>query len=271
MFWELLRQARSWVPDIVKEWNPLRITALPTHLLMYVVSPWSDTFIPNPNFNPDAEDISTIYCLHGVVDRAGAFYFIVDLLQKRLPENIKGINLPVFEDRLEGISNEDYAYQLLMKINNNEDSDVILMGHSRGAIISSWFTENLAHENQIDVRQVVAICGPFRGSYAANYVPGFFSTSINEIKTDTKFLVELSKQICKSKTKYMFIGAEEDQLLMSDAWIPYNYPRDTKNCFYLDRHTHLSIMTSHRIVDAIVSVLEECGNTLKKAIGCLPC
>jgi len=216
-------------------------------------SSWShDVFISSPNFNPDTQPKNkvSIYCVHGTADRNASFSLITDRLKGDLPDNIDGIHLLTFEDRMKGAGIEDYAKQLKDKILLNHDNNkrVILMGHSRGGVIASWFAENLAAENDIHVDLIACICAPFRGSYLAKWPMAAISKSVEEMGTDSDLVKELSEKIENSTANYIYAGADKDAIVHGDSWLPYHVAKDDTRCSLHTGHSHLSIMSSHELV-----------------------
>jgi pimeloyl-ACP methyl ester carboxylesterase len=227
----------------------------------YLISSSNDVFYPNPHFNPASENISSIYCVHGTADRSGAFLTIKDKLfnhePEHLPENIKGIYLLVFDERLKGASIKVFSNQLNEKIKLNNDNNIILMGHSRGALVSSWFAENLAADSGIHVDTIVSICGPFKGSPVAIWPLSAWSDSVAEMQVESDFLDELNPKILASTVRYLFIGATSDFLVWRDAWHPYAADAVRDNLFCRETHAHLSILTSNEIITWLLARFAE--------------
>ncbi|HTM63051.1 MAG TPA: alpha/beta hydrolase [Gammaproteobacteria bacterium] len=215
-------------------------------------SSWShDVFIENPNFNIETkpEHQVSIYCVHGTADRNASFSLISERLKNDLPDHVDGIHLLTFEDRMKGAGIEEFAKQLKDKIlSNNKNKRVILMGHSRGGVIASWFAENLAAENDIQVDLVACICAPFRGSYLAKWPMAAISKSVDEMRTDSELVKALSEKIENTKINYIYAGADKDAIVNGDCWLPYHVARVDANCSLHTGHSHLSIMSSHELV-----------------------
>lgn len=233
------------------QWNPIHITGAFRHCYFWLTSKFKDTFIPNPDFNPNTEFRTSIYCVHGTADRNASFNLIASRLLQRLPDNIDGFHLLAFDDRAKGTSIENFAIQLKNKIIMNHDKRVILMGHSRGGVIISWLKEYLAAENGIEVHKTVPIDAPYRGSPLALWPLTWLSTSVKEMAPDSDLSHQLSDKIRGHEDDYLFVGAAKDYIVWNDNWMPYHVNKDAKNCMLLDRHGHLSSMSSRRLVDRI--------------------
>jgi pimeloyl-ACP methyl ester carboxylesterase len=225
------------------------------HCGRYLLSKSSDHFYPNPNFIPASEDIKSIYCVHGTADRSGAFELVKDKMLARLPANISGIYLLAFDNRLKGVSIKEFSRQLHEKIKANQDKKVILMGHSRGALVSAWFAENLAATADIQVDVVISVCGPFKGSPVALAPLAAASDSVHEMRLDSDFLQELTPLVLASQVRYAFVGASSDCLVWHDDWHPYENGTRNERFLYHDSHAHLSILTSNVLVDWMLTHL----------------
>ena len=237
--------------------NPIHLTGIPRHCWLWATSSACDTFIPNPHFNPDTAVKTSVYCVHGTADRSASFSLITDRMKEKLPDNIDGFHMVTFDGRMHGKSVQDFSSQLKDKIKANHSDDVIIIGHSRGALVASYFAEYLASENDVNIELVVSLCGPFRGSPVAMWPLTYFSTSVDEMRLDSQLLQELSDKIHQSDVRYLFVGAEKDQLVKSDSHLPYICERHGLNAVLLDRHGHLSIMSSHRLVDILNDMFAE--------------
>jgi len=221
-----------------------------THVFSWIATTGGDYCYKNPNFSGD-EDIA-IYCIHGTADRSASFQRMAErLLEKDLPSNISSINLVSFESRYQGKGIAFFAKQLADKIKANGHKKVILMGHSRGGLVIAHFAQYLAKEYDIEVVLVLSICAPFGGSHLAMQPLSFFSTSIDQMQIESDYLKNLNTSIEESAVcPYVFVGAEKDAIVTSDyAFVPTYVDHNKGSLLILDRHGHLSIMSSHRLVD----------------------
>lgn len=237
--------------------NFVHITGVIHHCTLWATAPSTDTYIENKNFNPKSEHQTSIYCVHGTADRSHSFAVMANMLADKLPDNIDRIYFLTFEDRFQGSSVEDYAKQLKNKIILNGSKNVIVMGHSRGGLICSWFAEHLASVNDINVDLVVSVCGPFRGSHLALWPLTKVSASVDEMQVDGKLLIDLSEKIAQSSTRYLFLGAERDQLVKGDSYMPYQFERHGITVMKLPGHGHLSMMSTpdELVIDGISTII----------------
>ena len=77
------------------------------------------------------------------------------------------------------------------------------------------------------------------------------------MQTDSVYLQELCKQIEESGLRFFYIGAESDYLVTGDSFMPYHVDADSTNVLKLDRHGHLSINSSHRLVSWIADNIRD--------------
>ncbi len=239
--------------------QPVSITGALRHCWLWLTSSSGDVIYRNPNHKlpsstENASDDSTaIYCIHGTADRVSAFTLIANRLVDDLPENISTINLVSFDNRAQGTGIEQFAHQLLEKIRAANHKKVILMGHSRGALVAAYLTEYLAKNADIQVEAVFAIGGPFAGSDLALPPLSWYSTSVKQMEKDSEFCKALVDKIKESDVPYFYYAAENDSLVPIDS---AHIPEHKASLVILDRHGHLSIMSSHRLVKHIRSRLE---------------
>ncbi|MDX1900811.1 MAG: alpha/beta hydrolase [Gammaproteobacteria bacterium] len=205
-----------------------------------------DVIYQNPNY-ANHEKV-TIYCVHGTADRSSAFTLIAERLLDKLPNVVASIHLVSFKNRGKGKGIEVFAKQLQEKIRANKDQDIILMGHSRGGLVVSYFAEYFAAEIHANVHGVVAICSPFGGSDLAIAPLSWLSDSVKQMESESEFLNNLRKDITHSNINYYFVAAEKDSLVSMDQSF---VKKDSASLTIFDRHGHLSIMSSWRLVEHI--------------------
>ncbi len=230
------------------------------HCALWLTSSWTDTFVPNPNYNPEAPGQKSIYCVHGTMDRAGSFSVIAAGIKNGLPDNIKGIHLLTFGGSFTHESIESYARQLKDKIVANRDENVILMGHSRGALVVSEFAEDqeLTTKNNINVTMIICICGPFKGSPYAIKPLTWVWKSVDQMQVGSQYLETLAAKITQSTLNYYFVGTENDHLVRDNAWHPYEGEGyDRENLLFIHGDAHLSVQSSEHLIvwlSALLSV-----------------
>ncbi|KTD58082.1 putative lipase [Legionella sainthelensi] len=248
------------VVNTAKAKQPIATTGMFAHTYYWLTSPSGDQIYQNPAYekeqNQDRE--TAIYFIHGTADQASAFQLVADrLIQKELPNEISTLNLLSFDQRYQGKSIVFFAEQLREKIRANQHQRVILIAHSRGGLVASYFAEFLAKQAGIEVPLIMTIGTPFNGSYLAINLLSWFSNSIKEMKIDSDFLSKLKKKIMgESLSSYHFFIATEDAIVPGESGFIQEYVKNHPNSLtILDRHGHLSVMSSHRLVSHIAALL----------------
>jgi pimeloyl-ACP methyl ester carboxylesterase len=257
------------VIDTAKTKQPVALTGVFAHSYYWLTSSSGDKFYQNPSYQQKEQNpelATAIYFIHGTADHSSAFERVAErLLQVGLPEEISSLNLIAFDQRYHGRSIECFAEQLKDKIKTNQHQRVILMAHSRGGLVASYFAEFLAGDAGVEVPWVITVGTPFNGSYLAMKPLSWFSDSVREMEINSEFLVQLKEQIIKnSSSHYHFFIATEDAIVPgTSGYIEeyvVNYPDSLS---VLDRHGHLSVMSSHRLVSQTADLLHNYFHNLK--------
>jgi pimeloyl-ACP methyl ester carboxylesterase len=235
--------------------NPIvDITGFIAHIGTWITSSSSDMIYHNPKYKV-ADDKSmdqgqriAIYCVHGTADRAGSFSQFAERLMTNLPPTISSIVLAAFDTGISSPSIEVFSQQLINKIKANKDTNVILMGHSRGGLIAAHCAEYFAKDAGVKVRAVIPICTPFGGSPLAIAPLTWMSASVGQMQKDSPFLKGLQDKIEKSSVTYLYYAAANDSLVaLSDCYVK----TQVNHLTVLDHHGHVSIMSSQRLVDHV--------------------
>jgi predicted alpha/beta hydrolase family esterase len=257
------------VIDAAKEKQPISTTGMFAHTYYWLTSPSGDQAYQNPSSNTDQKkDFETaVYFIHGTADQPAAFKRIAKrMIRAGLPNEISSLNLIAFDQRYKGKNIEFFAEELGKKIVGNKHQRVILVAHSRGGLVAAYFAEYLAKVLGIEVICIVTIGTPFNGSYLAMKPLSLFSDSVKEMEIGSEFLEKLKKKIVESPaSKYYFVIATEDAVVPGKAGSIEDYVKNNQNSLIeLDRHGHLSIMSSHRLVARIVDLVHHYFNSTPK-------
>lgn len=248
----------SAVYSLFQKHQPISITGVFRHASLWVSCFMDDLVYINPKSelikkSKEKPDIA-IYCIHGTADHVAAFSLIANRLISDLPQQISTINLIAFNQRFQGKGIEDFAQQLRNKIIAQGHKKIILMGHSRGGLIASYYSENLAQLDNINVLSVITIGTPFSGSEYATAPLSWISSSIKQMQKNNIFLKELSQKIRVSKNKYYYFAAELDSLVSTNSACA---SENSDDLITLKRHGHLSIMSSWKLVTHIRKHINE--------------
>ncbi|MDX1901136.1 MAG: alpha/beta fold hydrolase [Gammaproteobacteria bacterium] len=227
-------------------------TGILKHTFLWFTSSIQKVVYINPKCRRDSS--LTIYCIHGTGDRPGVLSLLADrLISDDLPGNISKIHLMSFDNRAQGESIESFTDQLAAKIQTRNDKNVILIGHSRGGLIATYFAENCAKKMNITVHSVIAICTPFGGTDKAAPPWTWFSKSIAEMEKNSEFLNTLSAKVRQSTMPYRYFSAGNDEVVKGNSVC---IPEHRDHLIELDGHNHASILTSNRLASHIRDYLK---------------
>ncbi|MDR3492561.1 MAG: alpha/beta hydrolase [Gammaproteobacteria bacterium] len=244
-------------------YQPISVTGAVRHAAMWLFAGYSDQVYKNPNFKPTLENPKgiAIYCVHGTADRVSAFSLIAHRLLMNLSPSISAIHLCAFTARVRGIGIEDYASQLQEKMIANGDENVFILGHSRGGLVAVHFAVNLAAKANIKVWGVFSIASPLGGCALALPPISWLSSSVYQMRIESHFLKDLREQVKASNLKFIYFSAENDSIVtLKSTYIE-------ENChakIVLERHGHLSIMSSYKLLAYLHKYLNELTSTLTK-------
>jgi pimeloyl-ACP methyl ester carboxylesterase len=241
---------------VIKKKQPVSLTGIARHLGLWATYQGGDVILQNPkNVHKETMDNEiAIYCIHGICDRASAFTLVAERIKNHLPDEISSVHLVTFNHRWRGKNIEFFAEQLKNKIQENNHKNIILLGHSRGGLIAAYFAEYLAAAATVNVHAVITISTPFAGSDYAIRPITWISSSVDEMRINSNFLKNLNDKIKDSSLKYYYFAAQNDWLVPPKSSCIKECKDQMKT---LDRHGHLSIMSSHRLVEDIRTCLVE--------------
>lgn len=252
--------------NTAKTKQPISTTGMFAHTYYWLMAPSGDQTYRNPFYanEQNQESETAIYFIHGTADQSSAFQRVAErLIQAGLPNEISSLNLLSFAQRYQGKSIEFFAEQLRDKIKANHHRRVILIAHSRGGLVASYFAEFLARLAGIEVLLIITVGTPFNGSYLAMKPLSWFSDSIKEMEIDSEFLIRLKRKIIEnSASTYHFFIATEDAIVPGESGYIKEYVDKYPNSLsILDRHGHLSVMSSHRLVSQTAYLLHKYLNS----------
>lgn len=213
----------------------------------------------NPNARHTGKRRIAIYCIHGTGDRYNAFAKAAKYIQPKLPECYSCLHLVEFSGGVKRLKIKDFANQLINQILNNQDSEVVLIGHSSGGLVATYAAEFLAMERNITVRMVVAISSPYRGSWWAKMPILRQFLGIQQMQTDHPFLIKLSEHFNRANrlrkgARYIFTCANRDKIVRGQSFLPYGY-QSNENIYQFSYDGHLSILLNTMLYDIILKHL----------------
>lgn len=187
--------------------------------------------------------------VHGYLHNQMAWFWF----NRRLRKNpaigaLYTINLFPFFSSIKGL-----AKQLKDKINDIQmetgSSQVILIGHSMGGIICSYFCEYLAKSRE--VAMVITLGSPFKGTRMAAFG---FGKNIKEMRSASPLLTKLRERIKLSKVPYCSIASKSDNIII--PWYSALLPGGktaTKTQLILENYGHLQLLFSSLIINQVAA------------------
>lgn len=239
------------------------------HMKLWLESGFISHFYENKK-NALLEDKTNeiaVYYVHGTADRPGSIDIIANKLIEDLPAEIASITAVSFDKRFLGLGIEAYTYQFKKQLETSGHKNIILMGHSRGALIAANFLVEHASELGINVLAYVSLGGPFFGSDFAFWPFTLISTSVGQMTHDSEFLKELREkmQTVSATTDMYFIAADTDRLVkVKDSFVNKCVEENKGSLSVISDHGHLSMMSSDRLVNKLKDVFNKSLQKLKE-------
>lgn len=200
----------------------------------------------NPSRNEAAN--VTIYCIHGTADTPNSFTTIANGLLPHLPSHIKAIRIVAFVHRAQGKGIKEFVNQLILQILQNKDTNVILVGHSRGGLVASLTALHLVNKKNVNVLGVIALGTPYGGSNKT--LPPFtcVSDSVEQMGMGSPFLANLIAKLQRSPKPipHCYYASEHDELVpLTSTYLPGGEEHLT-----VVRHqSHLSMVSAIEVIE----------------------
>ncbi len=129
-------------------------------------------------------------------------------------------------------------------LEENNTQNLILIAHSMGGLIASYYALNLAQDNHIT--DIISIATPYGGSSFAKIAIG---KCAKEMKKKSVFIEELRKKIEKEKIiNFYFITSKTDQLVRPQSALIGN---NLEKQYILNDVGHISLLFSKKVNDQI--------------------
>lgn len=187
-----------------------------------------------------------ILFIHGYLHHQMAWLWCIRALRKK--EGVGPLYSIDFTSPLEPIP--VLAAQLQTKIRDilaeTGSEKIILVGHSMGGLISSYYCEYLAPPNEVD--RVITLGSPFQGTWLSALVMG---PNAQELSPNSVFLRELGERIERSQVPYYSIATKLDNMVVPwESAIPI--PEGiSKESLILEDSGHLRLLISPLVIEKI--------------------
>ncbi len=194
------------------------------------------------------ESGTPILLVHGYMqNQTDWFWFRHKLKQIKGIGPIYSLNLyPPFK------SITEFAKMLQHKVEEIQQEthhrNIILIGHSMGGLVCSYFNEYYA--NSGDITKIITLGSPFKGTRMTALGYG---KNVKEMSPGSSLLKDLSEKMQNSKTEYYFIASKVDNLIIPWESASPNLPNQADdNRLILEDHGHLRLLISPKVFNQIV-------------------
>lgn len=153
-----------------------------------------------------------------------------------------------------GKSIKTYATYVRDKIANIQKEtgrkDLVLIGHSKGGLVSSYYATHLAREQEANITDLITIGSPLSGTPLAYLGPGI---DAYEMRSDSLFHQELREDIKKhTNIRFFHIASESDEIVSPSSAL---LREDNSKELLLKDLGHLSLLFSSKVSDQITNWL----------------
>lgn len=230
--------------------KPLRRTVCWIHSLVFEAFAVALTFLLRPLGYLTDQSVSTgpsdgrpILLVHGYLHDSSAWIYLKRELRKSGFGPIYTLNL-----KHPFRSIRDYAAQVAKKAEGiakqRGRSDLLLIGHSMGGLVSSWYASKIAPPRK--KLEVITIGSPLNGTYAAAIAIG---RNGREMCRGSEFIKELQQEIGKSRIGFYHIASMADQLILPGS--SGRTGRNPDREYILEDIGHMTLLLSPRVAKKI--------------------
>lgn len=211
-------------------------------------------FFPAKKKKPSS---TLIVFVHGYAHNHTACFFLQKYLEAKGLESFHRVNLfPPFG------TVESHAKQLQESIDKIKEKDekVILVGHSMGGLVASFYAENLAQKGE--VIQIISLGSPLQGTRLAAFGIG---KSAAQMAPNSPFLLKLQEQIRSSSVAYYHLASRIDNIIV--PWNSALLSKDKDKEFIVPDLSHLSLLVSPVVAERVFQWLLRHEKISKSALA----
>jgi len=211
----------------------------------------------DPKENEVKKDAPLILLVHGFLHNSSAWLPLRLRLKKRNFFNVFTVDLGTIPIK----SIEGYAKALQKRVREikktTQRSDITLIGHSMGGVVSAYYALYLAKGDNIWVTNVITLNSPLQGTKMHVFAPG---RCVRQMGYRTEFIRNLSKKIKESKTTQFFHIASLADMVVRPYYSALNLDNDFRNVdptrYYIAPNLgHAGVLYSSQISKIIVNYL----------------
>lgn len=132
-------------------------------------------------------------------------------------------------------------------------SQIILIGHSMGGLVASFYNEFIANPNE--VLKVITLGAPFQGTKLVALGMG---ENVMEMSPQSLFLNQLNEKMQNSKTPYYYVASKIDNIVVPwQSALPFHLAEEwqpnlsANNVLVLEDHGHLRLLISQQVLNQV--------------------
>lgn len=129
-------------------------------------------------------------------------------------------------------------------------NQVILIGHSRGGLVASYYAEYLAEKESI--AKIITLGTPFNGTTTTVFGYGL---PVKELTPHAENLAKLNELITNSSINYYHIASKLDNVILPwHSACPFKH-QNKDNVLILEDHSHVQLLISPKVIHRIAAWL----------------
>jgi hypothetical protein len=147
----------------------------------------------------------------------------------------------------------DAVKDVIDYININNLKNIVLIGHSKGAIIAISMLKNPAMDKKI--KKVIDIAGPLKGTLLSRFYPSRFYPSAKELYPTSDLIKHFNEGIDMKKVVSIYPKIDS-MIIPNDSLVGENYENRQINVF-----GHIRIVETEQTINEIKSILSSLGSS----------
>lgn len=221
--------------------------------LVLLMLPFANLPYRNTNINENPDHATPILLIHGYLhNQTDWFWFRTKLIQDHKLGPVYSLNLP---EPLGSIITMAEALRHKIEEIKQEtgQSRVILIGHSMGGLVASYYSEYLANEGEI--AKLITLGSPFQGTKLSVFGRG---ENITQMLPNSLFLEELHTRMQNTRTSYFFVASKIDNVVIPwQSSLPPHIAIPNTNIMILEDHGHNRLLISNQVIQKVGTWITE--------------
>lgn len=207
---------------------------------------FSYLILPLALFGPKVKTGSKtpILLVHGYANSSAIWIYQLFQLKKRGLGPIHTINLGYPFSSI-----EKYAEKVKKKVDEIGTDKIILIGHSTGGLVSSYYALNL--KPKVKITDIITIGSPLHGTKVAILGPGKCAKEMRYCSEFTKVLIEKIKE--NKEIRFFCIGSKVDHVVVPNSSSLLGKRAEAE--YQMDDIDHVSLVFNPKVSDKIAQWL----------------